>query len=99
MSENRAACVGPVSRGRGCCSVGLLLALLVAGAWPDIAGAQEPRASPTGPVGAYQPPPSCTRWFDGCNDCERAKGSKLPICTQRMCAPGTAKQGYCKASE
>src|SRR4029077_11164607 len=70
----------------------LLLAVFVASTWPavvDAAGLDNgggPGAPPsaensTGAVGSYVPPPSCTRWFDGCNDCQRVGAVTQPICT------------------
>lgn len=86
----------------------LLLAIFAAGVWPTMADTEVDRAqgsqmspppSESSTAQGYHPPPSCTRWFDGCNDCERVGGGRPPICTQRMCPPGAPKPGYCKATE
>ena len=87
----------------------LLFAVFVASTWPAVVGAAgldngggpgaPPSAENSTGAGSYAPPPSCTRWFDGCNDCQKVGGGRPPICTQRMCAPGTVKSGYCKSTE
>src|SRR5437867_2530990 len=58
----------------------LLLPILLAGVLiPACAGADEvnpppPPRNSSHPLAAYEPPPSCTEWFDGCNDCKRVGG-------------------------
>lgn len=41
----------------------------------------------------YTPPPGCTAWFDGCNNCSKGPGDAA-MCTLRACI-GEPAPGYC----
>lgn len=47
------------------------------------------------PTKPYEPPATCTAWYDGCNSCGRGPNGQI-MCTLRACL-GAPSPGYCTA--